>query len=160
EQAIATRIAAPRLDEDQVLLSNFVKWTKENGVRCLPAAPCSVAAYLMTLAGQPETILKTVEAIEAFHVNQNLGSPTATSAVRAVLEEILHSDGPRSWSKSERLVFASLPVEIRAIIERRVRLDSNAVRKAQNEAAALKHRIEQFEKGNTDNESPDQKATQ
>jgi hypothetical protein len=150
EQAIAARIAAPRLDVDsegQNLLGNFVKWAKENGVRYLPAAPSSVAVYLRsqyTQGATAETILKTVEAIDAWHVNQNLGSPTATPAVRAILEEILHIDGPRSWSKQERLLFAALPIEIRAIIQRRVQLDSNAVRKAQHDRAAAVQELEQL----------------
>jgi hypothetical protein len=58
------------------------------------------------------------------------------------LEEILKLNPPRSWSKSERLAFASLAPELQFIVERHARLDSNAVRKAQNEAAALKHQLE------------------
>ena len=144
EQAIATRIAAPRLDEDQVLLSNFVKWTKENGVRCLPAVPACVAAYLRTLTGQPETILKTVEAIDAWHVNQDLGSPTATPAVRNELATLLTIALPKSWSKDERLVFAGLPIEAQEIIERHARLNSNAVRKAQNERDVARQELKQL----------------
>ena len=142
EQAIATRIAAPRLDEDQVLLSNFVKWTKETGVRCLPAAPASVAAYLMTLAGQPETILKTVEAIDAWHVNQDLGSPTATPAVREALTGILKLDPPR-WNKSEQLLWAALPPEVQAVISRRDKQTSTLIRHLQNENAELKKQLSQ-----------------
>ena len=154
EQAIAARIAAPRLDVDsegQNLLCNFVKWAKENGVRYWPSSPASVAAYLRTLQGvQPETILKTVHAIEAWHVNQNLGSPTATPAVRAELATLLKIVLPKSWSKDERLVFAGLPIEAQEIIERHTRLDSKAIRQAQNEAAALRQQLKALQRKEID----------
>ena len=57
------------------------------------------------------------------------------------------------------MVFADLPIEAQEIIERHARFDSIAVRKAQNEAAALKHQLEIFQKGHTDG-SPDQKAAE
>ena len=124
----------------------------------LPAAPGSVAAYLRSQYTQgvgAETILKIVEALDAWHVNQNLGSPTATPAVRAVLSEILKLNPPRSWTKDERLLFASLPPEVQFIVERHTRLDSNAVRKAQNEAAALKHQLEALQTKDMEHESPE-----
>ena len=96
-------------------------------------------------------MMHTLQDIEALHSNANLANPIATAAVRSVLSEILKLDPPRSWSKSERLAFASLAPELQFIVERHAKLDSNAVRKAQNEAAALKHRIEQLEKGIKDN---------
>jgi hypothetical protein len=150
ERVLAQRIATPTLpldSEAQIRLQHFADYCKAVGVRPLPAAPATCAAFAKaqyTRGASADAILATLQDIEALHSNANLANPVASTAVRAVLEEILHIDGPRSWSKSERLLFASLPIEIRAIIERRVKMDSNAVRKAQHERAAAVQELEQL----------------
>src|SRR5262249_59922252 len=93
----------------------------------------------------PEEILKFMAAIEAWETNSGRANPCASPAVRAALAEILKIDAARSWSKSERLVFASLPIEAREIILRHARLDSDAVRKAQNAAAQLRKELAELE---------------
>jgi hypothetical protein len=65
-------------------------------------------------------------------------------------EQVIITEGPRSWSKSERLVFATLPAEAREIIQRHAKLDSDAVRRAQNSAALLRKELETLKQKGTD----------
>jgi DNA polymerase III delta subunit len=91
----------------------------------------------------PERILAALNAIEAIHADNNLASPTATKSVRTELSRVLKVEAPR-WNNQEKLIFYGLPPEAQEIISRHSRLDSKAVRKAQNEAAELRHQIKQL----------------
>jgi hypothetical protein len=159
EQILAGRIAAPLEvnNEAQRLLSRFVKFCKDNGVRALPAAPGTIAAWIAAEDNPPETILRTLQAIEAVHSNNNLANPVACASPRAALAKIMKLDGPRSWNKAERLVFAGLPIEAQEIIQRRTKQDSDAVRRAQNELAAI--RKSNQPKEGIEHVTPDQKRT-
>jgi hypothetical protein len=149
EAKLAARIAAPRLeieDEGKRLLGRFISFCKQNGVRYLPSAPATISAFIKaeyTAGATPEMILKTLEAIEIMHSQANAANPVACPAPRAALSEIMKIEGPRSWNKAERLVFASLPIEAQAIIERHAKLDSDAVRRAQNLHAKDRDPIDQ-----------------
>ena len=46
EAAVATSIAAPRLELDRTRLQNFADFCKQYGIRALPAAPATVAAFI------------------------------------------------------------------------------------------------------------------
>ena len=80
--------------------------------------------------------------IGALHLNNNLADPVASNQVRSVLEEILLIDGPRSWSKAERRLLELVPIEVRAVIQKRQDQTDRAVRLAQQEAADLRHKLE------------------
>src|SRR5690348_16159162 len=103
EQQLAARSAAPALELDCRLLNRFATFCKERGVRCVPA---SVAAFIKAeYAGgtQPDEILKTLQTIEAWEVNNHRANPIATPTVRSVLMEILKIEPPR-WNKEEQLI--------------------------------------------------------
>jgi hypothetical protein len=165
EQNLAARIAAPRLeieDEGKRLLGRFINFCKQNGVRYLPSAPATVAGFIKAeyaAGASPEMILKTLEAIEILHSQANAANPVACPSPRLALNEITKIEGPRSWSKSERLVFAGLAPDVQAIILRHAQIDSNAVRRAQNEAAELRKSLNSNQKDFDTNGSPDQKRT-
>jgi hypothetical protein len=148
EQALAARNAAPlEVDrDDQRLLARFAKFCKDNGVRPLPAAPGTIAAWIAGEDNPPETIVRTLQAIEAVHSNNNLANPVACAAPRAVLSKILKLEGPRSWSKAERLALAACPIEIREIVERRTKRDSDLIRQLQNENSELRKSINSNQK--------------
>ena len=157
EQRLAAEINAPKhkLDDTEMLLilRSFVGWCKTRGVRALPAAPSTCAAWIRFQDAHhiaPATIEKAIEAIQIAHDEAGAANPIATAAVRAELARILKVEPPR-WNKREQLVFYGLPPEVRAIITRHSLLDSKAVRKAQNEVAELRLQLNQ--KGNTENES-------
>jgi hypothetical protein len=153
EGRIAERINPPKLDigsEELRHLRRFKQWCSEKGVRALPARPASVAAWIANEAAAGlavEAIEDSLRAIEAIHTNQNLANPVACPAPRAELQKLIGAEGPRSWKKSERLLFASLPPEVRAVIARRARQDEIALRTLQNSVAALKQQRKELPNG-------------
>jgi hypothetical protein len=66
----------------------------------------------------------------------------ATFVCRNELSRLYEISPPRSWAKVHRPHFASLPIEARQIIENYADLATKAVRKAQNEAAELRHKLQ------------------
>ena len=141
EAQLAKSIAAPTvsLDADaQDRLRCFVDWCKERGVRPLPAAPATVAAFIKSLAHwATNDIVDLLINIEELHSNNNLANPAATTVVRAVLQDILKLEPPH-WNKSEQLLWAALPPEVQAVISRRDKQTSTLIRRLQNHNAELK----------------------
>ena len=148
EAQLAKSIAVPTVSLDvdaQMRLQHFADYCKSVGVRPLPAAPATCAAFAKTeytRGASADAILATLQDIEALHSNNNMANPVATTAVRSVLEEILHIEAPRSWPQATRPLFNSLPIEVRAVIKKRQDQNDRAVRLAQQEAADLRHKLE------------------
>ena len=78
--------------EAQRLLGRFVNFCKDNGVRALPAAPGTIAAWIAAEVNPPEVILRTLQTIEAVHSNNDLANPVACAAPRAALARIMKLD--------------------------------------------------------------------
>jgi len=160
EKTIAARIAAPILELDaeaRQRLAPFIAFCKEHGCRYLPASPAVIAQFISSeheagIAG--EDILKWVQAIELLHAQDiNLANPVAVPVVSRELQRVLRLHGPRCWSKAEHEVFMTLPIPAQMIITRRDRETSNAVRKAQNEAAELRKQLKSLtQKEGTEND--------
>src|SRR5262249_32171213 len=149
EQALTAQIASPQLEVDPRLLNRFVGWCNQRGVRCTPAV---VAAYVQSEYSSgtaPEEILTSLASIEAWETNGGRANPCATPAARAALADILKVDPPRSWNKFEQGIFISLPIEAQRVIWRHAKIDSDAVRKAQNQAAQLRKELAELETPNS-----------
>lgn len=144
EARIAEQTNPPKFDLDTaelLELRRFAQWCAGKGLRHLPAKPATVGAWIAneSAAGvSVERIEDSLRAIEIAHTNQNLANPVCCPAPRNELQKIIGTEGPRSWKKSERLLFASLPPEIRSVISRRARQDELTLRRLQNEVAALR----------------------
>lgn len=154
ERTLANSIAAPKPDMSEDMLAHirrFAEWCKSKGVPFCPAQPATVAAYIRHLVQEGPLnyypLLAAIRAIEQMHDQAGLANPCATLAVRHELGCHLHIDAPRSWPKADRPLFNALPIEVRAVIERRADQDSKALRRLQNEAAELRKHTQ---KGNTD----------
>jgi hypothetical protein len=162
EQTLANSIAAPRpqlASDALVCVRRFADWCKSRGVPFCPAQPATVAAYIRyenKSGAKFQRIFETVRAIEQMHDAAGLSNPCATMAVRHELGCIYHIEAPRSWPKADRPLFNSLPIEVRAVIERRAEQDSNAVRRAQNEAAELRKSLNSNQKDIDSNVTSDQ----
>jgi hypothetical protein len=144
EQRIAAEISAPKhkIDDTEALLilRQFAEWCRSRGVKWLPAAPATCAAWVHFQHVNhiaAETIVKAIEAIQIAHDQHGFANPIATAAVRAELGRILNIKPPRSWKKEEHLVFNSLPIEARDVIKRHADLDSLTLRRLQNRVAEL-----------------------
>ena len=114
-------------------LETFQHFCSVQGLRPLPAAPHVVAAFIQTLS--TAECIPAGEAIAAQHDVVGLANPVATAAVRAVLESRVSVEYPKSWSKEDRRIFASVDPVVRSIILRRENERDRALRNKQNEAA-------------------------
>jgi hypothetical protein len=144
EQRLAAEIAAPKhkIDDSEglLILRQFAEWCRSRGVKWLPAAPATCAAWVHFQAVNhiaPETIVKAIEAIQIAHDQHGFSNPIATAAVRAELGRILDIKAPRTWKKEEHLIFNGLPIEVRDVIKRHADLDSLALRRLQNKVAEI-----------------------
>ena len=151
EARVAEQINPPKLDISTDELKHwrrFKQWCAGTGVRFFPARPCSVAAWIENerLAGCAAVAVEAgLRAIEIFHANANLANPVACSPPREELLKLIGTEAPRSWSKSEWPLWATVPPEVRSIIKRRDLDSSRAVRKAQNEAGELRQKLKQLQ---------------
>ena len=125
-------------------IARLRKWCQEIGVSSCPCKPLTLAAFIRSEAAlgvAPEEIATTYcGAISELHNHYGHANPTATTPVRLELSRILKLTPPRSWPKKDRLMFAGLPPEARAIIARREEDRDRELRRLQNELAKLKYR--------------------
>jgi hypothetical protein len=152
EQKLAAEISIPQqnLHSYMALLKFFVTWTKQCGVRHCPAKPTTIVAWIRyeeSIGTNLNSILKGIDGIRALHDKHALPSPIDTPVVRAEIWRLLiraGRDEPR-WSTEEMALFDTLDDAVKEVIVRRAALDSKEVRKAQNEAADLRHKLKQLE---------------
>jgi hypothetical protein len=146
ELARRLQLPARELSADiRTRLDAFNKWAISKQARRCPAKPATVALWALERAdmGVPaQQILAQLDAIEQLHDKWSLSNPVRTAIVRAALEQIIKIDPPRGWSRTERVEFALLPPDVRAIIVDKERLRDKALRRLQNEAAEAKKRLE------------------
>jgi hypothetical protein len=144
----------PVLDSDATArLAPFQRFCSEHGVRTHPCRVQTVCAFIRAeekLGTGPHKIALCCEAIEVLHSHFGYANPVASGAVRAEFERMLKIEAPRSWSKHEQLMFATLPAEIRATISRREKERETVMRRAQNEAAEAKRQSGSAEKPATE----------
>jgi hypothetical protein len=137
ESKLAEQLALPPPadldDETKRSLVPFIEWATTANVRYCPALPTTIGAFVLAQAAAriPEQqILDQVAAIAQLHDHYGLPSPIATTAARYALEQVVKSEAPRSWTREEKLLWASLPPEIRAVIQRRDKDQEKAMRRA------------------------------
>jgi hypothetical protein len=141
ESALAAQIAPYELDnEARQFAGTFVRWCNDHGVRSCPATPATVAAFVRSMGASQKEIAEALAAIVELHDSRGLSNPVATAAVRSELSRILKLRPPRSWRIAEQLMFAELPPEIGAAVERREQQRDIELRKMQNELAELKQK--------------------
>ena len=152
EQALAEQLSAvipapDELDTETIAqLNPFVEFCAASGVHHAPATPATVAAYILHQASQgipADRIVAEVSAIEQLHNYYGFANPVATASARFAIGQILQTEPPRSWTRLEKGMFNNLPPEIRAAIARRAADQEKSMRRAQNEAAELRHKLKQ-----------------
>jgi hypothetical protein len=160
ENALFNQIAAqlpqhPEIDEQtKLLLVPFLQFTGTAGVRHLPAAPTTCAAFILNQAKAgvgPERIAAEAQAIEKLHDQYNQANPLQTRSARWALDQVLKIEAHRSWPAAEKAMYAHLPVQIRAVISNREKDRERALRRGQNQfAAAIKELDAQRQKQEPD----------
>ncbi len=116
--------------EEVALFQAFQSHCVQRGAMPYPT-PALVADWINTVE-DPDAACRAVEVVCDF---QFLANPVATLAVRTVLERRLRTECPHSWNKADRLLFASLPPEIRSIVKRREGERDTAHRRAVHKLA-------------------------
>ncbi len=134
-------VSPPRPTEQQLdIWRGFESHAARRCVRPFPAFPALVADFLGTISD--EALEATCQAIQVVHDALGASSPVSSLAVRTILERRLRTECPRSWTKEDRIAFAAVPPEIRAILLRRETERDTALRRAQNQLAQERKRLE------------------
>jgi hypothetical protein len=147
ERKLTEQIQVPQLfDADAaLLLDSFSRYCAFHGVVNCPANSKVVAAFVRSeasLGTHPDRIVSVLGAIELFHHTHGLSNPVATAVVRHELEKVIKSEPPpRSWKPAEKLMWAALAPEIRAVIGGHERRRETEVRRLQNVVADLKRQM-------------------
>ena len=121
EKKLAAEVKPPKPElDDEALrhMARFASWAKSRGVKPLPCAPVTLAAFVRAenaFGVPPDRIFDSVRAVEQTHDAAGLSNPAATLAVRTELGRILNLEAPRTWPKADRPIFNSLPIEVRAV---------------------------------------------
>lgn len=131
-------------DEQRAILGRLEVFAAKHNTRHFPSSPALVASFLDSC--DAEELLTVVEAIVAAHDLVFCSNPCATSSVRAALHRRPCSIFPRSWSATDKLVFANIDEATRSIILRREHARDAGLRQAQNRLADERKKLEEERK--------------
>jgi hypothetical protein len=141
-QELKLDLSRPALAADvYTRLDVWGHWCEARGVRKCPCKPWVLASYLVEQSanGVPAQVLVAMlEAISALHDYHNLSNPCATRVVNLALEQIVHPEIPRSWTREERAEWIKLPPPVRDAIARRENDRDRELRRLQTKAAEAK----------------------
>jgi hypothetical protein len=132
---------------ESLLQRQFVSWCAEKNVRHCPAAPSTVATFLMDAGLDHEQALAAIGAIGKMHDKFGLPNPAATLATRVALEVKMPGEQPR-WKKHELEIWKSLPADMRAVIALRENQRGTEVRRVQSELAKATGELKELRKQN------------
>jgi hypothetical protein len=117
-------------------VKTFENWCALHRVQPLPAAPADVAKFITDCAPLGiEKIWPLVVEISQAHSLTGLADPTLGGAAAGAVNEIAAIDPPRSWTKTSRFRFLSLPYDLQVFVVQREAERDTAVRRAQNSGA-------------------------
>jgi hypothetical protein len=130
--------------------SIFVAWCQRRGVLALPAKPEAAALFLLESKELGiDALCVLAEQISAAHAK--FADPCASWVVRKALESIGgFISAPRSWLKGKQQTFASLPWQQQHCVAEHEARREAVMRRAQNEAAALRNQFKKLEKKNAE----------
>ena len=131
----------PLTAQEQQIWHSFVIYEKQRGVASFPASPALVAYFMAHVA--EEIIAESLQTIVRVHNASGLANPCATAAVLEVLSRRIKLDCPRSWNQADKNLFIQLPADLQVTVLRRENGRDNAIRKGQNEIAAMKKQLQQ-----------------
>lgn len=125
----------------------FARWCELNGASFCPAAPATVAKFVSDCASLGIARLwPAAQDISRTHATLGLADPTLGGEVASALSEIAGLAPPRSWPDDVKQRFRRLPYDIQLFIVEHEARREKALRRAQNELAALRKKLTAFEK--------------
>jgi hypothetical protein len=120
----------------------FVRWCDLNGVTPCPAAPATVARFVADCAPLGiERLWLAVRDISKLHSSAGLADPTLGGAAAEAISDLAKIDPPRSWPDDRKQRFRSLPYDLQVYIAAHEARREKALRRAQNEAAAIRQKL-------------------
>ena len=144
--AIVEVHAEPDHPIEEMAWQTFVDFCNIRGARRLPAKPSTVAAFLLYGGLTHERMLDALAIIGRMHDRHGLSNPTASAIVRRVLEmKLLDEPPPQSWSKSEREIWPTLRLEVRAVLRRIDLARRREINRCQDELRKLREQIKNAE---------------
>lgn len=127
-------------------LADFFAWCATSGVRACPAQPATIAQFILEHAALGMDELSAIAgAVAGVHQRLGLANPAATWMVDAALMRVGRVVPPRSWPDKQKARFVELPADLRDYVLQHERQREKALRRAQNEAAALRQRLAALE---------------
>ncbi|WP_298255821.1 hypothetical protein [Bradyrhizobium sp.] len=125
----------------------FARWCETNGASFCPAHPATVAKFVSDCGSLGIARLwPAVQDISKMHVTLGLADPTLGAAVAAAISEVAGFAAPRAWPEYFKQRFKSLPYDVQLFIVEHEAGREKALRRAQNEAAALRRKLAEVQK--------------
>jgi hypothetical protein len=120
----------------------FARWCELNGATFCPAAPATVAKFVVDCGALGIARLwPAVQDISRTHVSLGLADPTLGGAAAKAVSDVAGLAPPRSWPEDRKQQFRSLPYDVQAFIAGHEVLREKALRRTQNEAAVLRRKL-------------------
>lgn len=125
----------------------FARWCEVNGAAFCPASPAAVARFVADCG--PLGIARlwpAVQDISQTHMTLGLADPTLGGAAAAALSDVAGLAAPRAWPEAFKQRFRSLPYDVQLFLVKHETCREKALRRAQNEAAALRRKLAEAQK--------------
>jgi hypothetical protein len=120
-------------------MTTWEKWCALHGHQPVPASPTMIARFIAELSPLGvEQVWQAVLEISRAHYCIGLPDPTISAPVVTEMNRLSRIKPPRSWPDEEKLRFPTLPYDIQAWLAKKADMDSNEIRRLQNELAQLK----------------------
>ncbi len=120
----------------------YARWCELNGAPFCPARPGDVAQFVSDFAQLGiERLWAALQDISKYHQSLGLADPTLGTAVAEVVSDVAGISPPRSWPKGLKQRFRSLPYDVQALLDSHEAQREQALRRAQNEAAAARQKL-------------------
>lgn len=120
----------------------FARWCGLRGIHPWPVAPADVARFIADCATLGiERLWPALQDVSRAHVCLGLADPTLGGAVADAISDIAGIGPPRSWPNDRKRRFKSLPYDLQVYVAAHEAQREKALRRAQNEAAALRQKL-------------------
>jgi hypothetical protein len=128
----------------------FARWCELNGASFCPAAPATIARFVQDCAPLGiERLWPAVQEVSKLHASLGLADPTLGDPAAPAISEVAGILAPRSWSGDRKQQFKSLPYDLQFYISGHEQQREKALRRAQNEAAAVKQKLAKCQQPST-----------
>ncbi|MBV9064273.1 MAG: hypothetical protein JO004_00705 [Methylobacteriaceae bacterium] len=124
----------------------FARWCELNAASFCPAAPGTVARFIGDCAALGiERLWPAVQEISKLHMSLGLADPTLGGAAAGAIGDLAGIPPPRSWPDEQKQRFKLLPYDLQIYLTAHEARRERALRRAQNEAAAARRKLTQYE---------------